>query len=118
MAALALGLHEFYPNCEEIRVGPAAFRTLGVSGAQAAELGQRMAGGEFGRLKTLALVCNRSVAHYDMFLCVTLGLQGRNHVGNEGACGLGHGLRSNTSLQELYLVCYSAFAVFVSVCCR
>jgi hypothetical protein len=62
MAALALGLHEFYPNCEEIRVGPALVRTLGVSGAQVAELGQRMAGGEFGRLKTLAFVCNRSAA--------------------------------------------------------
>ncbi len=41
---------------------------------------------------------------YRDMLELTRGLQGGNHVGDAGACGLGSGLKVNSSLRELHLV--------------
>ncbi len=43
---------------------------------------------------------------------LTLALQDRNQIGDRGACGLGEGLKANSSLQHLALVsrCIFLFA--------
>ena len=47
-----------------------------------------------------------------LLLFITQQNQTRNQLGDAGAIGLGQGLASNGSLQELYLVSF-----FCSVCC-
>ena len=110
LVKVSLGGYEFDASREHINaVGG------DVSEEDAVSFGERMVAGEFESLQTLHLVrefefgtcCCAYLAmlsRCEGMLELTRGLQGGNHVGDAGACGLGLGLKVNSSLLELNLV--------------
>ena len=61
------------------------------------------------------LLC-RVIATEVLFVNVILWLKMKNFVGDAGACGLGHALKFNTSLQTLNLVSRAALVVVNCSC--
>lgn len=61
------------------------------------------------------LLLSRVIANEALFNNVTLLLKMNNFVGDSGACGLGHALKFNTSLQALNLVSRPACELFAIV---
>ena len=126
MAHIVLGGKQFDPECEEIEAW-----NCGVSDAEVAALGKRMAAGEFGKVRLVYLVsCAAFIVHAvaccwamgdsgkSLFLLVTRarGVQYDNRVGDDGACLLGQALTFSSSVHTLHLV--SCASVVVSSDCH
>jgi hypothetical protein len=113
MAKIALAGLEFDPDCEDITIP-----SCGLSCEDAVYLGEMMAGGKFGRAKTLRLVRFTAfivlclLLTVEVLFLVTRGMQSYSSVFDAGAISLGKGLKSSTSLRTLHLVSCPAVIVF------
>ena len=98
MAKVKLGGKEFDADCQEIDAN-----SCGVTDAECVAFGMRMKGGEFKRLTKVYLVSWLGWGMCWLFLGAE-SLQVNNQIGDAGACSIGEGLKSNSSVQVLYLV--------------
>ena len=112
MPKIKLGSGEFDVDCEEINAG-----RLGVSAADCSALAARMRTGEISRVKELYLVRFFSVLFLFCFLAAfpvssllnCIDSQGYNNIGDDGAKAIAEALRSNSSVQTLWLVSWFCY---------
>ena len=112
MPKVKLGRKEFDVDCEEIYA-----TSCGVSPADCAALAARMKSGEISRVKKLDLVRFFSVLFLFCFLAVfpvssllnCIDSQGGNNIGVDGAQAFAEVLRSNSSVQALWLVSWFCY---------
>ena len=112
MSKVKLGSKEFDVDCEEINA-----YGCGVSVADCIALAARMKTGEISRVKKLNLVRFFSVLFLFCFLAVfpvssllnCIDSQGENNIGDDGAKAIAEALRSNSSVQRLYLVSWFCY---------
>ena len=112
MSKVKLGRYEFDVDCEEIDA-----RNCGVSDADCIALAARMKTGEISRVKSLQLVRFFSVLFLFCFLAVfpvssllnCIDSQSGNNIGDDGVIAIAEALRSNSSVQTLWLVSWFCY---------